>query len=98
MVAAVSAWYLLKGRHVATFQRSLKAVMLALLVVAPLQVWLGDGMGVTVLQEQPTVLAAMEGHYHANNPDGSVDNAWNLVAWPNARTTARPGRSRSRTC
>ncbi len=85
VVAAVSAFYLLRGRHVATFQRSLKSVMLALLVVAPLQVWLGDGMGVTVAHDQPTVLAAMEGHYHAHNRDGSVDNAWNIVAWPNAR-------------
>ena len=83
VVAAVSAWYLLKGRHVSTFRRSLKGVMLALLIVAPLQVWLGDSMGVTVAHDQPTVLAAMEGHYHARNPDGSVNNAWNVVAWPN---------------
>ncbi len=83
VVAAVSAWYLLKGRHVSTFKRSLKTVMMALLVVAPLQVWLGDSMGVTVADDQPTVLAAMEGHYHTRNPDGSVNNAWNLIAWPN---------------
>ncbi len=84
VVAAVSAWYLLKKRHVAMFQRSLKGVMLALLIVAPLQVWLGDSMGVTVSEDQPTVLAAMEGHYHTNNPDGSVNTGWHVIAWPNA--------------
>ena len=83
-VAGVSAWYLLKRRHEAMFQRSLKGTMLALLIVAPFQVWLGDGMGLTVSHDQPTVLAAMEGHWHANNPDGSPDTAWNVVAWPNA--------------
>ena len=85
VVAAVSAFYLLRGRNVPTFQRSLKSVMLALLIVAPLQVWLGDEMGITISKEQPTVLAAMEGHYHTYRPDGSVDNSWNIVAWPNAR-------------
>ncbi len=68
VAAAVSAYYLLQERHVATFQRSLKSVMLALLVVAPLQVWLGDGMGITVSRDQPTVLAAMEGHYNTYQP------------------------------
>lgn len=84
-VAGVSAWYLLKGRYVGMFQRALKSVMLALLVVAPLQVWLGDGMGLTVLRDQPTVLAAMEGHYNTYNPDGSVNNGWHVLAWPNAQ-------------
>ncbi|MDT7951349.1 MAG: cytochrome ubiquinol oxidase subunit I, partial [Acetobacteraceae bacterium] len=82
-VAGVSAWYLLKNRHVELFQRSLKGTILALLVVAPLQVWLGDGMGLTVAHDQPTVLAAMEGHWHARNPDGSPNTSWNLLAWPN---------------
>ena len=85
VVAAVSAWYVLRGRHVALFQRSLKSVMLALLVVAPLQVWLGDSLGLTVAKNQPTVLAAMEGHYHTRNPDGTVNTGWKLLAWPNAR-------------
>ena len=83
-VLGVSAWYLLKGRHTKLFQRAMRASIIALLVVAPLQIWLGDSMGLTVLAEQPTVLAAMEGHWHARNPDGSPNTAWNLLAWPNA--------------
>ena len=82
-VAAVSAWYLLKGRHLPMFRRSLKGAVLALLIVAPVQVWLGDSMGLTVAQHQPTVLAAMEGHWHTFNRDGSVNTGWHLLAWPN---------------
>ena len=83
-VAAVSAYQLLKKRHVPMFQRALKYSVLALVVIAPLQVWLGDGLGQTVARDQPSALAALEGHYHTYNPDGSVNTSWNVVAWPNA--------------
>jgi cytochrome bd ubiquinol oxidase subunit I len=84
VVAAVSAWYILKGRHVALFHRSLKYTVLALIVVAPLQVYLGDGLGRVVANDQPAALAAMEGHFHTYNPDGSVNTGWHIVGWPNA--------------
>lgn len=84
-VAAISAWYVLKGRHVALFQRSVKAAILALVVVAPLQIYLGDGLGRVVAEDQPAALAAMEGHYNTYNPDGSVNTGWHVVAWPNAK-------------
>lgn len=85
LVGAIAAWYILKGRHVAMFRRALRLVILALVVVAPLQVWLGDALGLTVARHQPTVLAAMEGHYDTYNPDGSVNTSWKLLAWPNAQ-------------
>ncbi|HVE21881.1 MAG TPA: cytochrome ubiquinol oxidase subunit I [Acidocella sp.] len=84
-VAAISAWQLLKNRHVALFQRGLKWSVLALVVIAPLQVWLGDGLGRVVAQDQPAALAALEGHYHTLNPDGSNNTGWHVVAWPNAK-------------
>ncbi len=82
--AAVSAWFILKGQHVALFQRALKPSILALAVVAPLQVYLGDGLGRVVADDQAAALAAMEGHYHTYNPDGSVDTSWQVIGWPNA--------------
>ncbi len=82
-VAGVSAWYLLQQRHVEMFQRSLKGTILALLIIAPLQVWLGDETGLVVSHDQPAVLAAMEAHWHATNPDGSPNTDWNILAWPN---------------
>src|ERR1700753_2224970 len=63
-VAAVSAWQILKARNVAMFQRALKYSVLTLIVIAPLQIYLGDGLGQTVAHDQPSALAALEGHYH----------------------------------
>jgi cytochrome bd ubiquinol oxidase subunit I len=83
-VAAVSAWQILKGRNVALFQRALKYSVLTLIVIAPLQIWLGDGLGQDVAKNEPAALAALEGHYHTLNPDGSVNTGWHIVAWPNA--------------
>jgi cytochrome bd ubiquinol oxidase subunit I len=84
-VAAVSAWQILQVRNVALFQRALKYSVLALIVIAPLQIYLGDGLGQVVARDQPAALAALEGHYHTFNPDGSVDTSWDVVAWPNAK-------------
>jgi cytochrome d ubiquinol oxidase subunit I len=84
-VIAVSAWYVLTKRHVALFQRPLKYAVLALVVIAPLQIYLGDGLGLVVADDQPAALAAMEGHYHTYNPDGSINTNWHVVGWPNAR-------------
>ena len=63
---------------------ALKYSVLALVVIAPLQVYLGDGLGQIVARDQPAALAALEGHYHTYNPDGSVNTGWDVVAWPNA--------------
>lgn len=82
-VAGVSAWCLLKKRNVALFQRSLKYAIVAAAVVAPLQIYLGDGLGRVVADDQPAALAAMEGHFHTYMPDGSVDTGWHILAWPN---------------
>lgn len=84
VVASISAYYLLTKRHVPLFQRGLKWSILALVVIAPLQVYLGDATGLTVAEDQPAVLAAMEGHYNTYNTDGSVNTGWHVLAWPNA--------------
>ena len=84
-VAAISAWYILKNRNIPLFHKSLKYSVLALVVVAPLQVYLGDGLGRVVADDQPAALAAMEGHYNTYNPDGSVNTGWHVIAWPNAK-------------
>jgi len=84
-VAGVSAWFVLRKRHIEIFARPLRYALLALVVVAPLQVYLGDGLGQVVAHDQPAALAAMEGHYHTYNKDGSVNTGWHIVAWPNAK-------------
>jgi len=84
-VAGVAAWFLLKGRQVGLFGRPLKYAILALVVIAPMQVYLGDGLGQVVAHDQPAALAALEGHYHTYNQNGSVNTGWHVVAWPNAK-------------
>lgn len=82
-VIGVSAWFVLKGRHVALFQRPLQYALLAALVVTPVQIYIGDALGHVIGDTQPAALASMEGHYKTYNDDGSVNSAWPVVAWPN---------------
>lgn len=82
-VAGISAWMILKNHRPKLFLRSLSAAMLALVIIAPLQVWVGDELGRTVAKYDPAALAAMEGHWHTYHADGSPNTSWNLIAWPN---------------
>lgn len=78
--AGVSAWFILKNRHAELFVKLLKPALLALLVVTPIQIYLGDTLGRDVAMTQPTSLAAMEGHYHTYLPNGQVNTGWHLIA------------------
>ena len=86
-VVAVSSWQILKGRHVALFLRPLKFAVIALVVVAAAQVWMGDVLGENTLENKPAALAAMEGHYDAYNAQGEVNSAWHIIGWPNKEGT-----------
>jgi cytochrome bd ubiquinol oxidase subunit I len=81
VVGGVSAWYILKKRHVDFFTRSFKVALVAAVIAAPLQVWLGDGSGRSVAHTQPAKLGAMEAHWLTNPPGQGAD--WKLLAWPN---------------
>lgn len=83
-VLGVSAWHLLKRRHVALFRKAFIYALGAAIFITPLQIYIGDGLGSIVGKEQPTALAALEGHYHTLNDNGSVNNSWNVLAWPNS--------------
>jgi cytochrome d ubiquinol oxidase subunit I len=81
VVGGVSAWYILKKRHVEFFSKSFKVALMAAVLVTPLQIWLGDGSGRTVAEYQPTKLAAMEAHWETNPPGKGAP--WKVLAWPN---------------
>ncbi|WP_308388269.1 cytochrome ubiquinol oxidase subunit I [Acidithiobacillus sp. AMEEHan] len=83
--ASVSAWFILKNRNADLFTKLLKPTLLALLIVTPIQIYIGDTLGRDVAMTQPTSLAAMEGHYHTYLPDGKVNTGWHLIAFPNAK-------------
>lgn len=63
MVVSVSAWYLLKGKHLEFAKRSLKIGLLVALAASIFQLDSGHDSAVGVSQNQPAKLAAFEGHF-----------------------------------
>jgi len=61
VVAGVSAWYLLQGRHADVAQKALKMCVIMLVIATPLQLLSGDMHGLNTFEEQPIKVAAMEG-------------------------------------
>ncbi len=80
VIAGISAFYLYRRRHAEFFLRSFKLALMALLVIAPLQIWLGDSSGFDVFHNQPAKGAAIEGYWHTNPPGTGA--GWALLAWP----------------
>jgi cytochrome bd ubiquinol oxidase subunit I len=77
-VAGVSAWYLLKNRHVDLARRSFRmAVLFGVLATAGV-ITLGDALGFVGAQAQPTKLAAMEGLWKTE----PAPMPFNLIAFP----------------
>lgn len=63
VIAGISAWYLLKQRHVAIAKFCFSLALWGALVVAPIQMFIGDMAGLNVYKHQPMKLAAMEGRW-----------------------------------
>jgi cytochrome d ubiquinol oxidase subunit I len=80
VIAGLSAWYVLRVHHAALFMKSFRLAVLAAMLVAPLQIWLGDVSGKSVFMHQPAKGAALEGHWETNRPGTGAD--WALLAWP----------------
>ncbi len=80
VIGALSAWYIHKNRHPEFFLKSLKIAIATAVLVAPLQIFLGDGSGRVVFEQQPAKGAAVEGHWHTNPPGTGAP--WAVVAWP----------------
>ncbi len=74
-VAGMSAWMLLRARgeppgRIAGARRSLSMALWFAAIFAPVQIFIGDSHGLSVLRLQPTKLAAIEGNWvrQANMP------------------------------
>src|SRR5260370_34006768 len=87
-VGASGAWHLLKRHDTEAVRTMLSMAMWMVLVVAPLQIAIGDAHGLMDLQDQPAKIAAVEGHWE-NKPAESVPRS--LFRWPDM--TAEPTRS-----
>ena len=60
VIAGVSAYHLLADNNREIAKRSFSVAMWALMVLAPLQIFLGDQHGLNTLEHQPMKIAAME--------------------------------------
>jgi len=70
VVGAVGSWHLLRDSVDAAAGKMFSMAMWMLLVVAPLQVVVGDAHGLNTLEHQPVKIMAMEGHYDSH-PEGA---------------------------
>jgi len=80
VLGGISAWYILRGVQTAFFLKSFRLAFIAALAIAPAQILLGDGSGLSVFEHQPAKGAAIEGHWDTN-PSGQ-GAPWKVLAWP----------------
>ena len=85
-VGSSGAWHLLKLRHTQTAGTMMSMALWMVLVVAPLQIAIGDALGLNSLKYQPAKIAALEGHWE-NKGEESLPLI--LFGWPDmaAETT-----------
>jgi cytochrome bd ubiquinol oxidase subunit I len=81
-VGASGAWHLLKGRDTPVMRTMFSMAMWMVLIVAPIQIAVGDQHGLNTLKYQPAKIAAIEGHWQ-NKPGESVPLI--LFGWPDMR-------------
>jgi cytochrome d ubiquinol oxidase subunit I len=83
VIGGISAWCIFKERNREFFAQSLKIVLSLIIIVAPLQIFIGHLSAEQVYHYQPTKLAAMEAQWEtipAGNSPG-----WSVIALPNDR-------------
>jgi cytochrome d ubiquinol oxidase subunit I len=86
-VAGVSAWYMLKRRHMELARRSFRmAVLFGVLATAGV-ITLGDALGFVGAKAQPTKLAAMEGLWKTE----AAPMPFNLIAFPSQKDQTNHG-------
>jgi cytochrome d ubiquinol oxidase subunit I len=75
-VLAVGARYLIAGRFLEEARTMTRMAVGLLVVLAPLQLFLGDQHGLNTLEHQPIKVAAMEAHWERGPAD------FEIFAWP----------------
>jgi cytochrome bd ubiquinol oxidase subunit I len=78
-VSAAAAWQLLRGKNNPAVRKMMSMGLWLILLIAPLQVVIGDMHGLNTLKHQPAKIAAIEAHWEnkGNEPTPLV-----LLAWP----------------
>jgi cytochrome d ubiquinol oxidase subunit I len=86
LVLSVSAWYILKKRHVVHAQAAFKIALWVAAVSSLGQLFTGHQSAEVVTKYQPAKLAAMEGHFEKSAPADMY-----LVGWVNAKEQKTSG-------
>jgi cytochrome d ubiquinol oxidase subunit I len=80
VVLAVGARYVLGGKYVEQGRTMLRMAIGLAVILAPLQLFIGDQHGLNTLKHQPIKVAAMEAHW-----DGSKPGDFEIFAWPDEK-------------
>ncbi len=83
VIGGISAWCILRRRHVEFFTSSFRLALISAVLIAPLQAVIGDEAGRDVARHQPAKLAAMEAHWDTNPPGEGA--AWIIAALPDEK-------------
>lgn len=62
-IASCAAWLLLKGQNTAPVRKMFSMALWLILIIAPIQAFVGDAHGLNTLEHQPAKIAAIEGHW-----------------------------------
>jgi cytochrome d ubiquinol oxidase subunit I len=73
MVAACGAWHLLRGRRDEPVKRSFSMALWLLLLLAPVQIFIGDAHGLNTREYQPAKIAAIEGLWESEKGGTSLN-------------------------
>lgn len=76
LVLSISAYYILKNRHLAFAATSLKIGLVIALIFSLFQLYSGHRSALTVYDHQPAKLAAMEAHYAKSAPAALYFFGW----------------------
>jgi cytochrome bd ubiquinol oxidase subunit I len=80
VVLAVAARHLLAGKHQEEARTMMRMAIGLTVILAPLQLFLGDQHGLNTLAHQPTKIAAMEANWDSSKPAD-----FHIFAWPDEK-------------
>jgi cytochrome bd ubiquinol oxidase subunit I len=82
VVGGVGGWHLLRGNATPQVRKMFSMALWMAVLVAPIQIAIGDAHGLNTLRYQPAKIMALEGDYDSH-PHGAP---LYLFGWPNDRT------------
>ncbi len=86
IVGGVAAWHMLRGRFTPPVMTMFSMAMWMAVLVAPLQIAVGDMHGLETLKYQPMKIAALEGNWTPSGPNGAAETLFGMPNMAKERT------------